>query len=531
MLKIANLPLGFTDAENYKRRENKTLFNHIFIKTSSLDKICQPSTTFLIGEKGTGKTAYSVYMANTQYKNNACTIRYIRETEYQKFITLKKEKHLDLSDYANIWKVIIYLLISQQIIEKEKSNFLNKRFPKFKALNDAIQEYYLHAFSPEIIHALQFVQESKLAAELLSKYAKAIGEEKDTLTFSESRFQTNLLYIQKNFESALKSLKLDKSHILFIDGIDIRPSTVPYSEYLECIKGLANAVWEVNNDFFPSVRDSKGRMRAVLLLRPDIFESLSLQNQNTKTRDNSVLLDWRTDYRDHRTSDLFKLTDHLLANKQKQQLETGHYWDYYFPFDTPNVDRNFDHPTAFISFLRFAYYRPRDIVTMLSILKENFIETNQKSGRVFTIEDFKSSRFRRKYSNYLLGEVKDQLSFYYSKSDYELFLKFFEFLNGNYRFSYSDYISYYDNYVKYLDSTKKDRPRFVSTANDFLQFLYDLNIICYVEKADDGSSFIHWCFRDRSYSNISPKIKTERDYEIFYGIGKALNVGKSLAKK
>lgn len=70
MLKIADLPLGFTDAENYKRRENKTLFSHIFIKNSALEQICLPSTTFLIGEKGTGKTAYSVYMENTQYKNN-----------------------------------------------------------------------------------------------------------------------------------------------------------------------------------------------------------------------------------------------------------------------------------------------------------------------------------------------------------------------------------------------------------------------------------------------------------------------------
>ncbi|MDH5561830.1 MAG: funZ protein, partial [Deltaproteobacteria bacterium] len=67
MLKISELPLGFTDAENYKRRENKDLFNHVFIKTDALEKICNPGTSFLIGEKGTGKTAYSVYMSNTHH--------------------------------------------------------------------------------------------------------------------------------------------------------------------------------------------------------------------------------------------------------------------------------------------------------------------------------------------------------------------------------------------------------------------------------------------------------------------------------
>ena len=30
-------------------------------------------------------------------------------------------------------------------------------------------------------------------------------------------------------------MKLDKDVILFIDGIDIRPTQIPYEEYLDCI--------------------------------------------------------------------------------------------------------------------------------------------------------------------------------------------------------------------------------------------------------------------------------------------------------
>ncbi len=32
MLKIKDLNLGYSDAENYKRRENKELLNHLFIR-------------------------------------------------------------------------------------------------------------------------------------------------------------------------------------------------------------------------------------------------------------------------------------------------------------------------------------------------------------------------------------------------------------------------------------------------------------------------------------------------------------------
>ena len=529
---IEDLEFGFSDAENYKRRENKQLFNQVFLKNEFLEKIISPATTFLVGDKGTGKTAYAVYLSNNEYKNTSCSLRYIRETEYQKFITLKKEKQLELSDYASIWKVIIFLLLAEQIHKRESGNPLFGKFTKFHALHEAIQEYYLHAFSPEIIHALQFVQESKLAAELMAKYAKALGEQKESLTFSESRFQTNLLYIQKNFESALSSLKLQKTHLVFIDGIDIRPSSIPYDEYLECIRGLANAVWELNNDFFPSIRDSSGRLRAVLLIRPDIYASLGLQNQNTKIRDNAVLLNWGTTYRDHRRSDIFAVTDKLLSYDQPEEksLKLGDAWDHYFPYDTPNVKVEFEKPSSFVSFLRFALYRPRDIVTMLVMLQERFINTSNDKNRVFSQSDFEDTVFRRDYADYLLGEVKDQLAFYYSSDDYEMFLKFFEYLEGKNKFTYDEYLQAFTNHKKYMSDAGIVSPRFMSSAEDFLQFLYELNVICYMDRTEKDETFIHWSFKDRSYSNISPKIKTEREYEIFYGMSKSLNTGKKFMR-
>ena len=108
---------------------------------------------------------------------------------------------------------------------------------------------------------------------------------------SGHKFQTNLLYIRKRFEAALSGVKSDFGFIIFIDGIDIRPSSIDFSDYLDCIKGLANAVWYLNNDFFSEIKDSVGRFRTVLLVRPDIFVKLGLQNPNTKLRDNSVVLD------------------------------------------------------------------------------------------------------------------------------------------------------------------------------------------------------------------------------------------------
>nr|WP_231410415.1 fun domain protein [Neisseria meningitidis] len=68
MKPLKTLEFGFVDAANYRRRENKDLFNRIFVKGEYLDELCEPNISFLIGEKGTGKTAYAVYLTNNFYK-------------------------------------------------------------------------------------------------------------------------------------------------------------------------------------------------------------------------------------------------------------------------------------------------------------------------------------------------------------------------------------------------------------------------------------------------------------------------------
>jgi len=529
MKTVPELYLGFGDAENYRRSENRELFNRIFIRTPTLDKLCEPGTCFLIGEKGTGKTAYAVFLANNDYKNTIASLRYIRETEYQKFVSMKQSKQLSLSDYTSIWKVILYLLLAQQIREREKKLPILGDPVKFGALGKAVDEYYKAAFAPEIIYAIQFAEEAGLAAEILAKYpgisAGVSGQDKVSSSFSESRFQTNLFYIQQRFEDALRSIKLSQNHLLLIDGIDIRPSSIPYEDYLDCVKGLANAVWSVNNDFFANIKDSKGRLRVVLLVRPDIFNSLGLQNQNSKIRDNSAVLSWLTTYTEYRDSDLFLIADRLLACQQENELPRGMTWDYYFPYDASYVTSEQKYRSSFISFLRYSLYRPRDILTILLYQKQNFAEQKRNPSDVFSDSDFQNPAFTRKYSDYMLGEIKDQIAFYHTEADYGSLLKFFQYLEGHSRFDYSDFLKAFGNYKEFLKRNMKREPPFCETPDIFLQFLYDLNIICGV--ADTGGEpFFCWCYRERSPSNIAPTVRTNIRYEVHYGLMKALDLGK-----
>jgi hypothetical protein len=536
MRSIAEMNFGFGDAENYKRRDGKNFFERIFVRTDAIQRIAtNPGINFVIGEKGTGKTAHAVYLTDNPHSHEKnfytySSLNLIRESEYTKFVELKRLNQLALTSYTEIWKVILLLLLANKVVNDASERTFASKFFKFRDLQLAINEFYEDAFSPEIVNAITFVEEAQSAAKLISRYAQLGDSKLEKKTYEETKFQLNLLYLERKFSEAFRSIKLNNNHLLFIDGIDLRPQSIDYDEYLLCIKGLAEATWSLNNDFFPSIRDTKGRMRVVLLMRPDIFQSVALQNQNNKIRDNSVFLDWRTTYAEYRRSDIFRMADRLLRSQQEEELELGQAWDYYFPFLTYNHEKRQVLDSSFISLLRLSYYRPRDVVTILRCLQESYISRNKGEVSQFEEQDFAEREFLRKYSDYLLGEIEEQLLFYYGKEDYQLFIHFFSYLDGRRQFTYGEYCDAFEEFISKSLAKTSHRPKFFESEDTLLQFLYELNIICYEEVTDEGTTLLRWCFRERSPMNLYPRVVTGERYSIHLGLTKALNVGRPLER-
>lgn len=391
-------------------------------------------------------------------------------------------------------------------------------------LISAIDEYYNKAFSPEIIHALKIVDKSDIAAKLVFKYAEAGVDAETTHEFTEQRMQMNLFYISQKFSDCLGKLKLSKNITLFIDGIDIRPSQIPYKDYLDCIKGLANACWALNTELFANVRDSKGHLKIVLLLRPDIFNSLGLQNATTKLADNSVYLEWRTTYTEYLTSNLYKMANKLLAYDQDDD-NTNDIWESYFNWKLPSSNpsqRN--HDTAFIEFLKISLSRPRDIQTILRLQQILMRRKGLGNSQYFDYKIYSSDEFQNVYSEYFLSSLKDQLSFYYSEEDYNYFKKFFEFFQEP-GFTFGEYQTSYEKFVDYICNNATEIPEFVEDPKSFLQFLYDCNVIAAIE---NESQYFHFSYREKSATNITPEVMYDKSisYRFHYGLYKKARMGR-----
>lgn len=535
MKKFTELNVGFANAENYRRRANKDLLSRYFVRDHYLEKLLDPNVYFLVGEKGTGKTAYSTYLRNNKYRGKNGFTYDVRQTEYQKFLELKRLGHLPLSQYSEVWRTLLLILTATSVLDRSATPEFLRKFTKLASLKRAIDEFYSNAFSPEIVKVLSLVESYERTSSLLAKYGpvdskiESIG--KSEFSDSNATFQTNLLSIQKSFESALESLKLDEDYIIFIDGIDVRPAEIAYDDYFECVRGLIDAIWSINNDFLADIKDSKGRLRIVLLVRPDIFLRTGLHNVNTKIRDNSVFLNWSTTYKDYRTSTLFAVADRLLSAQQDENLPAGKAWDYYFPFHAENVRASEvnkeNEVNSFLAFLRFCYYRPRDINAMIGTMQS--VVSGRGSVPYITADDFNDPSFRDAHADYLLGELRDQLLFYYSQEEFDLFVQFFSHLGGRNKFSYAQFSKAVGEFISECAQSGKSIPPFFESVEVFLQFLYEQNVICYIETdaSDERSErFIRWCFRERTSSNLAPKVRMNVDYEVFYGLTKALNVGR-----
>lgn len=522
---VGNLNLGFSDAQNYGQRSNKKMLSEVFVKNAYLKKLLKPNIYYLIGEKGTGKTAYATFLSNGEYEKNRSVLKFISGTDYEKFYELKKRGQIDVSGYVDIWKAILLLLIAKSIKEDDKAV---SRFNKsnLEDLIKAIDEYYNNAFSPEIVSALKIVDKSEVAAKLVCKYMEVGGNTGNTIEFNEQRLQMNLFYISQKFSECLGSLKLAKNVTLYIDGIDVRPSQIPYGEYLECIKGLANACWSLNTELFANVRDSKGQFKIVLLLRPDIFNSLNLQNATNKLADNAVYLEWRTTYTEYLNSNLYKMANKLLAYSQKDKKDKDlNIWEMYFDWKmiSSNLEQR-QYDTAFMEFLKISLSRPRDIQRILTLIQEIMIDRELSSNRTFDYNAYRSDRFQNLYSEYFLSSLKDQLSFYYSEEDYKHFKKFFDFFDEP-QFTYDTYQIIHNKYLDYIINNAEDIPKFVEDPKTFIQLLYDCNVIAAVE---ENRKFFHFSYKEKSPSNIAPEVPYDKsiEYRFHYGLYKKAKMGR-----
>lgn len=146
----------------------------------------------------------------------------------------------------------------------------------------------------------------------------------------------------------------------------------------------------------------------------------------------------------------------------------------------------------------------------------------------FSESVYKSNQFQNAYSEYFMSSLKDQLSFYYSVDDFNHFAKFFDYFKFS-DFNFEEYKENYDKFTDYILTNADDIPQFMDDPKSFLQLLYDCNIITAIENnGDDDNPYFHFSYREKSISNIQPKVPIDENttYRFHYGLYKKARFGR-----
>lgn len=519
---LADIRDPFNDSVNYRSRQEKEFFSQIFLRTSDLFECLRPSIYYLIGEKGSGKTAYAAYLESNDVDGTRCKLSTMTESQYKRFIALKNQGKLEYSDYANIWRPMLLNMMAQVLVEKSKG-FFESFSGKFDTIEREILTFNKDALNPEVEVAFEMISEANDAVTLGNdKFGKLNIEDKRKETDHTELIKHHLLAKESRLKQALEDLKLTRNHILFVDGIDFRPEHVPYHDYLNCVKGVGEAVWQLNTEFFGNIRDSKGRMKVVLLVRPDVFNALNLYNSNSRLRDNSLLLDWSTTEKDFAESHLFNLTGKFFSKQQESEISDREAIDHYLAADGSH--------SIFKRLLRISFQKPRDVLTFVKMARAISIKKfGRGSADHFSADIVRRPEFTREYADYLLGEVRNYSAFYMGQDDFNLYIKFFQYLDGQGEFSYAEFVKSFTRFKNWIRGERVRAIEYMRDPQALLQFFYDVNVIGYREAlGEDSENFVHFSFRERTLTNIAPKIKTAAVLMVNPGVSKALDIGLRL---
>lgn len=407
------------EAEGYLEPEKKKEFNRIFYQDSNYTKIQDPTTYFIVGDKGCGKTAYSVYYCNNSI-NNTLSKRYnIVVDDYYKIIQMKEEGKLQYTHYITLWKAALLLKIISSLKESEIGTFGG---PAYKRIKDYLKKHNFTAITEDSFSPISFLDNREMLDSISGEIGANIGQTNTKITGKIEKKKTQEIARESHiyfdvWTSFINELagyvdrvRLNNSHYLFVDGIDSRPPDIDPKVYQNCVYPLVRAVYEINHDIFSKIKDkSKGRLKIILLTRLDIFMQSGLQNPDCKLNDNSVFLNWGiTSERDYQSSEIFSLVNNLIqvANPDAPS-DSKDSWKTYFDF---SIDRK----DSFEYLLRQTASRPRDFVKVLLI-------TNALCKRKsITAPDsalLLSDEFRKAFSSYYVGMIKTGLKFYYNDNE------------------------------------------------------------------------------------------------------------------
>jgi hypothetical protein len=339
-MQFRDIDFGPTDAKGDPRLAD------YFLKTAAYHAVKDGRASFVIGRKGTGKTAIVeiIQQNSTNFHDQFSIVLSFKNAPTVHLYDSRDPGFHAPNQFVSIWKFLIALEGAKLLLKDQSINSDDK---------SQLEDFLRSNFGNLDVASLDAVQTLKekswkvgLSMPVKGLPSGEIGRSTRDLSTTEIHFgraATTLL-------EKLKSIHSDHSYYIFFDELDEDYSLG--KQYFDLLISLFKAVYQVRQEFSMALR-----LHPVILLREDIFVRLDDHDLN-KMDDYLVRLRWTSD--PHRQTQ-FSLR-RLINERIRANLGLKHFTDLWGSFVDEENWGGKPAKTAWAFLANRTMDRPRDII-------------------------------------------------------------------------------------------------------------------------------------------------------------------------
>lgn len=352
-----------------------------FYGTPRIGDIKDGSSCYIIGRKGTGKTAIVQYLSSAAQERKFVTKLSFKNFPFNELYRQDNEKFTRPNQYITLWKLIIYSFVCRMMSQDPAVDPL---------LRDKITKAFPHVDSDSLSALIGRWVAGDVGISIFGTGFSLGNWFQKKNAFSISDKVANLeAFLQKNVGQS--------SYYVLFDELDEDyknvAETYKGSEYIDLLTSLFKAVQDVKSIF-----SSPGKgVLPVVFLRDDIYDLL-LDPDKNKWKDFEFDLDWPKEY-----------IRQMLSYRLSKVIgcEDGDFdkiWYSVFSPDSIYYASQKKSADSFTYISRSTHGRPRDYIRYLQVCADMQIHRGGGAIQPDAVRDADKS-----YSNYLKDELLDEI--------------------------------------------------------------------------------------------------------------------------
>jgi hypothetical protein len=445
-----------------------------FLDQNYWSEIVESNKFFVIGRKGTGKSAIYKWINNRQYEKGILISNLSFSCfPFENLLSLSDDNFSRPNQYQSIWKNIILCELTRLISSDEGvSEFTDE----YKEIKDFYQYKFGNNLKSLFAEITTHTKKSGLGL-VFQGFGPQIQNESTTqfrndcskITEINSRLEALILaYLKTSTRSYIIQFdQLDDNYTLFIDD----------RKYFEALISLFKVIYRLNNEIY----QINSNVKVIAYLRSDIYNQFSSRDPDSAKFDyHTFSLNWTIINRnDWNNPPLLQLINIRIQRSNEPDIHKTSFNFIFNPSQLRLIENNKE-SSLFRFIIHRTFHRPRDLVQFCIKIQDQAKRQNRITSNVISAAE-------KEYSLWLIDELKNEISPVINSTE-----TLFSFLRnfGNCPFSAEEFRA------KFLSGRNRNIQK---SPEALLRYLYELGIIQNVQKTDSGNRYYSIIRNEKSH--------------------------------